>query len=134
MVHPPHLGPDHYPPSEGDGLDPALRTRSMTSQTWPLSYFREAKVCSADLLQRLLRRTDDPELQIDLTRQLADEARHIQLLSELILELGGPAGVEPEGISASPAPKGRHPLNDPGPPGSDTGSRGAGAAAVLRIC
>jgi len=62
----------------------------MTSQVWPLGYFREAEVRSADLLQQLLRRTDDPELQIDLTRQLADEARHIQLLSELILELGGP--------------------------------------------
>lgn len=61
----------------------------MTSPMWPLSYFREAEVRGADLLQRLLRQTDDPELQIYLTRQLADEARHIQLLSKLILELGG---------------------------------------------
>jgi tRNA isopentenyl-2-thiomethyl-A-37 hydroxylase MiaE len=54
-----------------------------------LNYYREAEVRSADLLQRLLRCADDPELQIYLTRQLADEARHIQLWTELINELGG---------------------------------------------
>jgi len=56
---------------------------------WLLNYYREAEVRSADLLQRLLRYTEDPELQIYLTRQLADEARHIQLWTEAIHELGG---------------------------------------------
>lgn len=56
---------------------------------WLLQYYREAEVRSADLLQRLLREVDDPQLQIALTHQLADEARHIQLWSEMIHELGG---------------------------------------------
>jgi predicted GTPase len=54
---------------------------------WLLNYYREAEVRSADLLQRLFRQADDPELQIYLTRQLADEARHIQMWTELINEL-----------------------------------------------
>jgi tRNA isopentenyl-2-thiomethyl-A-37 hydroxylase MiaE len=62
---------------------------SITPPLWLLNYYREAEVRSADLLQRLLRYIDDPELQIYLTRQLADEARHIQLWTELINELGG---------------------------------------------
>jgi bacterioferritin (cytochrome b1) len=41
------------------------------------------------LLQRLLRKTDDPQLQINLTRHLADEARHAWLWTERICELGG---------------------------------------------
>jgi len=56
---------------------------------WLLNYYREAEVRSADLLQRLMRCVDDPELQIYLTRQLADEARHIQLWTETLNELGG---------------------------------------------
>ncbi|MBI3245513.1 MAG: ferritin-like domain-containing protein [Deltaproteobacteria bacterium] len=59
-----------------------------TYPKWLLQYYREAEIRSADLLQRLLRHADDPELQIDLTRQLADEARHIQLWTELMSELG----------------------------------------------
>jgi rubrerythrin len=55
---------------------------------WLLRYYREAEIRSADLLQRLLRQADDPELQIHLTRQLADEARHIQMWTELMSELG----------------------------------------------
>ena len=56
--------------------------------SWLLNYYREAEMRSADLLQRLLRCVDDPELQIALTRQLADEARHIQLWTETLDELG----------------------------------------------
>lgn len=62
---------------------------NITPPLWLLNYYREAEVRSADLLQRLLRSVDDPKLQIDLTRQLADEARHIKLWTELISELGG---------------------------------------------
>jgi tRNA isopentenyl-2-thiomethyl-A-37 hydroxylase MiaE len=57
---------------------------------WLFHYYREAEVRSADLLQRLLRQTEDPELQIYATRQLADEARHIQLWTELLSDLGEP--------------------------------------------
>lgn len=57
---------------------------------WLLNYYREAEVRSADLLQRLLRQADDSELQIYLTRQLADETRHIQMWTELISALGEP--------------------------------------------
>jgi rubrerythrin len=57
---------------------------------WLLNYYREAEVRSADLLQRLLRHTDNPELQIAVTRQLADEARHMQIWTELLSELGEP--------------------------------------------
>ena len=56
---------------------------------WLLNYYREAEVRSADLLQRLLRCVDDSELQIYLTRQLADEAHHIQLWTEALHDLGG---------------------------------------------
>ena len=65
----------------------------MTTSTYPLwllSYYREAEARSADLLQRLLRQADDPELQIHATRQLADEARHMQMWTELLSELGAP--------------------------------------------
>ena len=67
---------------QGDGVE------SSTYPMWLLSYYREAEVRSADLLQRLLRQTDNPEWQIYLTRQLVDEARHIQLWTELMSELG----------------------------------------------
>jgi rubrerythrin len=61
---------------------------------WLLSYYRDAELRGADLLQRLLRRTNDPELQINLTRHLADEARHAWLWTELICKLGGaPAAI-----------------------------------------
>lgn len=61
-----------------------------TYPTWLLHYYREAEVRSADLLQRLLRRVADPELQIALTCQLADEAHHIQRWTELMSALGVP--------------------------------------------
>ncbi|MBI3756820.1 MAG: ferritin-like domain-containing protein [Deltaproteobacteria bacterium] len=61
-----------------------------TYPRWLLSYYREAEVRSADLLQRLLRQADDPALQIYLTRQLADETHHIQMWTELMSELGEP--------------------------------------------
>jgi hypothetical protein len=55
---------------------------------WLLHYYREAEMRSADLLQRLLRQTEDPDLLVYLTRQLADEASHIQMWSELMSEMG----------------------------------------------
>ncbi len=61
-----------------------------TYPVWLLNYYREAEVRSADLLQRLLRHLDNPELQIPVTRQLADEARHSQIWTELLSELGAP--------------------------------------------
>ena len=54
-----------------------------------LNYYRAAELHGAELLQRLLHKSDDPDLQIALTRQLADETRHVQLWTELICELGG---------------------------------------------
>lgn len=62
---------------------------SQAPPMWLLQYYREAEIRSADLLQRLLRYVDDPALQIDLTHQLADEARHIQLWTEIIEARGG---------------------------------------------
>jgi len=58
-----------------------------------LNYYRAAELRGAELLQRLLRRSDDPDLQIALTHQLADETRHVQLWTELICELGGAPAV-----------------------------------------
>src|SRR5688500_3920968 len=60
-----------------------------TDQLNILSTYRAAEVRGADLLERLLRHSSEPEMTIHLTQQLADEARHIQLLTELIYELGG---------------------------------------------
>ncbi|HXG19737.1 MAG TPA: ferritin-like domain-containing protein [Methylomirabilota bacterium] len=54
-----------------------------------LAYYREAEIRSADLLQRLLRQVDETALLTFLTRQLAEEARHIQLWTEILLERGG---------------------------------------------
>jgi hypothetical protein len=54
-----------------------------------LSMYREAEVRGAELLQRLLRNCDDPSMVIHLTGQLADETRHIQLLTDLLDEFGG---------------------------------------------
>ena len=61
----------------------------VTYQIWLLSYYREAELRGADLLQRLLRKTEDPDLQLNLTRHFADEARHAWLWTELIHKLGG---------------------------------------------
>ena len=66
----------------------------VTYPIWVLSYYREAELRGANLLQRLLRKADDPLLQINLTRHLADEARHAWLWTELIGKLGGePAAI-----------------------------------------
>jgi bacterioferritin (cytochrome b1) len=54
-----------------------------------LSTYREAEVRGAELLQRLLRDCVDAQMTISLTQQLADEAYHIQMLTDLISELGG---------------------------------------------
>lgn len=65
----------------------------ITYPIWVLSYYREAELRGANLLQRLLRKADDPLLQINLTRHLADEARHAWLWTELIAQLGGEPAV-----------------------------------------
>ncbi|MBI3799341.1 MAG: ferritin-like domain-containing protein [Deltaproteobacteria bacterium] len=66
-----------------------MEDRQLTYPIGLLSYYREAELRGADLLQRLLRKADDGELQIKLTRHLADEARHAWQWTELICELGG---------------------------------------------
>lgn len=66
----------------------------LTYLIWLPSYYREAELRGAALLQRLLHKTNDPELQIKLTHHLADEAQHAWLWTELICELGGmPAAI-----------------------------------------
>ncbi len=55
-----------------------------------LSYYRDAELRGAGLLLRLLHHVQDPDLQIKLTRHLADETRHAWLWTQRILELGGP--------------------------------------------
>jgi rubrerythrin len=60
----------------------------VSARVWLLSYYREAELRGADFLGRLLRRTDDPHLQINLTRHFADEARHAWLWTQRIQELG----------------------------------------------
>ena len=54
-----------------------------------LNTYREAEVRGAELLRRLLRANDDPKMTGYFTWQLADEARHIELLTELVTKLGG---------------------------------------------
>jgi bacterioferritin (cytochrome b1) len=51
--------------------------------------YRGAEYHGAALLQRLSRKTNDPRLQIELTRQMADEAHHALLWTKRICELGG---------------------------------------------
>jgi len=71
-----------------------MEESKVTYPIWLLSYYRAAELRGADLLQRLLRKTNDSELQIKLTRHLADEARHAWLWTELICKLGGePAAI-----------------------------------------
>ncbi len=71
-----------------------MEESKVTYPIWLLSYYRAAELQGAGLLQRLLRKTDDPELQIKLTHHLADEARHAWMWTELISELGGvPAAI-----------------------------------------
>ncbi len=59
------------------------------SQLNILRVYREAEVRGAELLQRLLHDSNDAKMVTHLTWQLADEARHIQMLTELICDLGG---------------------------------------------
>ena len=56
---------------------------------WILNQYRTAEFQGADLLQRILRRNHDPQLQINLSHHFADEARHAWLWTELICKLGG---------------------------------------------
>jgi len=54
-----------------------------------VSHYRDAELRGAQLIYLLLRLTqDDPEAQLHLTRQLADEARHALLWSEHLAEAG----------------------------------------------
>lgn len=64
-----------------------------------LGTYREAEVQGAQLLQRLLRNNDDQKMINYLTWQLADESYHIQLLTELICEMGGaPAAIHKQAL------------------------------------
>jgi len=59
------------------------------------SYYRDAELRGADLILRLINRTDNPGLQENLTRHLADETNHAWLWTERIHALGGtPARIE----------------------------------------
>jgi rubrerythrin len=53
------------------------------------SYYRDAELRGADLILRLINRTEDPDLQEKLTRHLADETNHAWLWTERIRALGG---------------------------------------------
>jgi rubrerythrin len=53
------------------------------------SYYRDAELRGADLILRLINRTEDPNLQEKLTRHLADETNHAWLWTERIRALGG---------------------------------------------
>lgn len=53
------------------------------------SYYRDAELRGADLILRLINRTEDPSLQEKLTRHLADETNHAWLWTERIRALGG---------------------------------------------
>ena len=71
-----------------------MEEEKVTYPIWLLRYYRAAELRGAGLLRRLLRKTDDPELQIKLTHHLADEAHHAWLWTELICELRGvPAAI-----------------------------------------
>lgn len=53
------------------------------------SYYRDAELRGADLILRLINRTDNLDLQANLTRHLADETNHAWLWTERIRALGG---------------------------------------------
>ena len=53
------------------------------------SYYRDAELRGADLILRLINRTDNPGLQENLSRHLADETHHAWLWTERIRALGG---------------------------------------------
>jgi bacterioferritin (cytochrome b1) len=53
------------------------------------SYYRDAELRGADLILRLINRTDNLNLQENLTRHLADETNHAWLWTERIRALGG---------------------------------------------
>jgi len=53
------------------------------------SYYRDAELRGATLLLKLIRRVDDSEAQVKLSRHLADETRHAWLWTKRIVDLGG---------------------------------------------
>jgi bacterioferritin (cytochrome b1) len=53
------------------------------------NYYRDAELRGADLILRLINRTEDLSLQANLTRHLADETTHAWLWTERIRALGG---------------------------------------------
>jgi bacterioferritin (cytochrome b1) len=53
------------------------------------SYYREAELRGADLILRLINRTDNLSFQERLTKHLADETNHAWLWTERIRALGG---------------------------------------------
>ncbi|MAE94253.1 MAG: hypothetical protein CL910_06290, partial [Deltaproteobacteria bacterium] len=52
------------------------------------SYYRNAEMHGSNLLLRLMRLLKDPVSQVNLTRHLADEARHAWIWTKRIRELG----------------------------------------------
>lgn len=53
------------------------------------SYYRDAELRGADLILRLINRTDNLDLQEKLSRHLADETNHAWLWTERIRAIGG---------------------------------------------
>src|SRR5262245_1067271 len=65
------------------------------------SYYRDAELQGAALLLRLVKlMTGDPEAQVQLTRHVADEARHAWLWTKRITDLGGMPMPVTEGYQA----------------------------------
>ncbi len=68
-------------------IDPAIRTPEDV-EVLIYSYYRDAEMHGSNLLLRLMRVLKDPQSQVNLTRHLADEARHAWIWTRRIRELG----------------------------------------------
>jgi len=55
---------------------------------WILSYYRESELAGSLVMGRLSQETEDDALRAKLTEHCAEEARHAQLWSDTIIELG----------------------------------------------
>jgi bacterioferritin (cytochrome b1) len=76
--------------NKGEAHSPeALAPDQVRREIVVYSYYRDAELRGSNLLYRLLRLVDDPDAQIKLTQQLADETRHAWLWTERIREIGG---------------------------------------------
>lgn len=54
-----------------------------------LNYYRDAEIRGAALLMRIMQRIDDPDAQVKLTKQIAEEMHHAWLWTKRITDLGG---------------------------------------------